>query len=99
MQHNTRGGGRNEGPLSPLSIELEEVPWPPHFNATILPQYDGESDPKVFPLKYEASIESSRGGHTIKAKTLIMALGARPNIGTRIYRGVIFIHGPNCVRR
>jgi hypothetical protein len=41
-------------PVSPLSVELESAPWPCHFNANILPQYDGDYDPKEFLMKFEA---------------------------------------------
>src|SRR6185437_4390044 len=51
-----------QGLGTPLSAEFEELPWPPRFNPTILPQFDGESDPKDFLLKYEATIEASGGG-------------------------------------
>ena len=63
-----------DGPMSPLSAELDEVPWPRRFNATILPQFDGESDPEEFLLKYEATIESTGGGRAVKAKALVLAL-------------------------
>jgi hypothetical protein len=47
---------------------------PPHFNAVILPQYDGETDLREFLPKYEAVVESNGGGSAIKAKALIMAV-------------------------
>jgi hypothetical protein len=59
---------------TPLSIEFEELPWPPCFNPTILPQFDGDSDPKDFLLKYEAAIEASGGGAACKVKALVLAL-------------------------
>jgi hypothetical protein len=62
------------GPRTPLSEELEEVQWPHHLNLTVLPQFDGESDPKEFLLKYEATIEAVGGGTTCKAKALVLAL-------------------------
>jgi hypothetical protein len=40
-------------PVSPLSVELESAPWPRHFNANTLPQYDGDYDPKEFLMKFE----------------------------------------------
>lgn len=49
-------------------VELEEVSWMHRFNATTLPQYDGESDPKEFLLKYEGAVESNGGGSAIKAR-------------------------------
>ena len=39
-----------------------------------LPQYDGDSDPKTFLMKYEAVIESNGGDSATKCKALIMAL-------------------------
>ena len=59
---------------TPLSVEFEELPWPPRFNPTILPQFDGESDPKDFLLKYEAAIEASGGGATCKVKAFVLSL-------------------------
>jgi hypothetical protein len=36
-------------PTSPLSIDLEQVEWPPKFKLpAFLPEYDGESDPRQF---------------------------------------------------
>ena len=58
----------------PLAVEFEELPWPPHFNPTILPQFDGESDPKDFLLKYEAAIEASGGGVACKVNAFVLAL-------------------------
>jgi len=39
----------------------------------IIPQFDGESDPKEFFLKYKVATESSGGGQAVKAKALVMA--------------------------
>ena len=50
-----------QGLATPLPAEFEELPWPPRFNPTILPQFDGDSDPKDFLLKYEAAIKASGG--------------------------------------
>jgi hypothetical protein len=47
---------RNVVSVSPLSVELETAPWPRHFNANTLPQYDGDYDPKEFLMKFEAAI-------------------------------------------
>jgi hypothetical protein len=65
---------RHEEPWTPLTVELEQTPWPPRFNAVVLLQYDGETDPREFLLKYEATMESNGGGSTIKAKSFIMAV-------------------------
>jgi len=64
---------RRHQKISPLSEELEEVQWPQHLNPAILPQFDGESDPEEFLLKYEATIEASGGGTACKAKALVLA--------------------------
>jgi hypothetical protein len=61
-------------PVSPLSVELESAPWPRHFNANTLPQYDGDHDPKEFLMKFEAAVESNEGDATTKAKALVLAL-------------------------
>ena len=37
-------------------------------------QFDGESDPEEFLLKYEATIEAAGGGTTCKAKALVLVL-------------------------
>ena len=65
---------RSHHRISPLSEELEEVQWPHRLNPAILPQFDGESDPEEFLLKYEATIEASGGGTACKAKALVLAL-------------------------
>jgi len=39
-----------------------------------LPQFDGESNPKEFLLKYKATIEAAGGGTACKAKALILTL-------------------------
>ena len=59
---------------TPLSVEFEDLPWPPRFNPTILPQFDGDSDPKDFLLKYEAAIEASGGGAACKVKAFVLSL-------------------------
>ena len=62
------------GLTTPLSAEFEELPWPPRFNPTILSQFDGDSDPKDFLLKYEAAIEASGGGPACKVKAFVLSL-------------------------
>ena len=69
-EHCRRGYQRR----SPLSEELEEIQWPHRLNPAVLPQFDGESDPEEFLLKYEATIEASGGGTACKAKALVLAL-------------------------
>jgi hypothetical protein len=61
-------------PVSPLSVELERAPWPRHFNANTLPQYDGDYDSKEFLMKFEDARESNGGDATTKAKVLVLAL-------------------------
>lgn len=63
-----------EDPWSPLSVELEEVPWPHRLIMAIVPQYERESDPREFLLQYEAAVESNGGGSAIKVKALSMAM-------------------------
>ena len=66
---------RNRGGLgTPLSAEYEELHWPPWFNPAILPQYDGESDPRDFLLKYEAAVEATGWGPACKVKAFIISL-------------------------
>ena len=59
---------------TPLSVEFEVLPWPPRFNPTILPQFDGDSDPKDFLLKYEMAIEASGGGAACKVNAFVLSL-------------------------
>jgi hypothetical protein len=59
---------------TPLSEELKEVQWPRRFNPTVMPQFDGESNPKEFLLKYEATIEAIGRGTTCKFKALVLTL-------------------------
>ena len=63
-----------QNPTTPLSVEFEEIPWPPRFNPTILPQFDGDSDPKDFLLKYEGAIEASVGCAACKVKAFVLSL-------------------------
>jgi hypothetical protein len=69
-----RRSRRHEEPLTPLTVELERVLWPPHFNTVTIPQYDGETNPREFLLKYEATVESNGGGSAIKVKSFILAV-------------------------
>ena len=71
MQHQLRP---QQGLATPLSAEFEELLSPPCFNPTILPQFDGDSDPKDFLLKYEAAFEATRGGLACKVKAFILLL-------------------------
>ena len=48
--------------------------WPHCLNPAVLPQFDGELDPKEFLLKYKATIEAAGGGSACKAKALVLAL-------------------------
>ena len=70
QQHQWNLGGLG----TPLSAEFEELHWPPWFNPAILPQYDGESDPRDFLLKYEAAVEAIGGGPACKVKAFIISL-------------------------
>ncbi|RLN12391.1 Zeon1 gag protein [Panicum miliaceum] len=81
---------RQEEPWTPLAVELEEVPWPHRFNATTIPQFDGESDLEEFLLKYKVAVESNGGGSEVKAKALVMAMkGAAQHWYTNLPRGCI----------
>ena len=66
---------RNRGGLgTPLSAEFEELQWPPCFNPVILPQYDGDSGPREFLLKYEATVEATGEVLACKVKALVLSL-------------------------
>ena len=72
---------------TPLSEELEEIQCPHRLNPAVLPQFDGESDPKEFLLKYEATIEASGGGTACKAEALVLAL---QDLAQRWYKNIPF---------
>jgi hypothetical protein len=55
-------------------VEFEELQWPTRFNPAVLPQYDGDSDPREFLLKYEAAVEAIEGGAACKVKALVLSL-------------------------
>jgi hypothetical protein len=59
---------------SPLSAELQAIPWPPSYKPPQLPMYDGHSDPKQFLMSYEATISSYGGNTAVMAKSFIMAV-------------------------
>jgi hypothetical protein len=59
---------------SPLSTELQAVPWPQSYKPPQLPMYDGHSDPKQFLMSYEATISSYGGNTTVMAKSFVMAV-------------------------
>ena len=65
---------RGQPRRTPLSEELEEIQWPHRLNPAVLPQFDGESDPEEFLLKYEATIEAAGGGTACKAHALVLVL-------------------------
>jgi hypothetical protein len=44
------------------------------LNPAVLPQYDRDSDPRVFLLKCEAAVEATRGGSACKTNALVLAL-------------------------
>ena len=62
---------RGQPRRTPLYEELEEIQWPHRLNPAVLPQFDGESDPEEFLLKYKATIEAAGGGTTCEAKALV----------------------------
>ena len=51
-----------------------KIQWPRRFDPVVLPQFDGESDPKEFLLKYEAAIEAIKGDSACKSKVLVLIL-------------------------
>jgi hypothetical protein len=59
---------------SPLVAELKATPWPPPYKPPHLPMYDGHSDPKQFPMSYEATISSYGGNTVVMAKSFVMAV-------------------------
>ena len=63
-----------QGLGTPLLEEFEDLQWPPRFNPAILPQFDGDSNPKEFLLKYEATIKATGGGLACKVKEFVLSL-------------------------
>jgi hypothetical protein len=59
---------------SPLSAELQAIPWPPSYKPPQLLMYDGHSDPKQFLMSYEATISSYGGNTAVMAKSFVMAV-------------------------
>jgi hypothetical protein len=59
---------------SPLVAELQATPWPPSYKPPHLPMYDGHSDPKQFPMSYEAIISLYGGNNAVMAKSFVMAV-------------------------
>jgi hypothetical protein len=59
---------------SPLSVELQAIPWPPSYKPPQLPMYDGHSDPKQFLMSYEATMSSYGGNTAVMAKSFVMAV-------------------------
>jgi len=59
---------------SPLSQELQAAPWLPGYRLTMLPSYDGQSNPKQFLLSYEAIVASFGANTSVLANLLVMAL-------------------------
>ena len=78
---------------TPLPEELEEIPWPHRLNPAVLPQFDGESDPEEFLLKYEATIEAAGGGTTCKAKALILVLRGLAQRWYKTSLSEVYCHG------
>jgi hypothetical protein len=59
---------------SPLAVELHATLWPPSYKPPQLPMYDGHSNPKQFPMSYEATISSYGGNTTVMVKSFVMAV-------------------------
>ncbi|RLM65332.1 polyprotein [Panicum miliaceum] len=68
------GSRHRDKPSSPLTLELEKAQWPARSNAVSLPQYDWDSNPREFLLKYEATMELNGGGSSIKENAFVMAM-------------------------
>jgi hypothetical protein len=59
---------------SPLTAELQAIPWPQSYKPPQFPMYDGHSDPKQFLMSYEATISSYGGNTVVMAKSFVMAV-------------------------
>jgi hypothetical protein len=60
-------------PSSPLSVTLQQVPWPQGYKPVQLPKYNGSVDPTQFLMIYEVTIASAGVDDPIMAKSFIMA--------------------------
>jgi hypothetical protein len=59
---------------SPLTLELQETPWPPLYKPTTLPMYDGLTDPKKFLTSYKAIISSYGDNSAVMVKSFVMVV-------------------------
>ena len=76
-----------QGLATPLSAEFEELPWPPRFNPTILPQYDGDSDPKDFLLNTStptSQVATSTPGTSSEESSLLLSERRSLNKSTHV---------------
>jgi hypothetical protein len=59
---------------SPLSAELQAIPWPQSYKPPQFPMYDGHSNSKQFLMSCEATISSYGGNAAVMAKSFVMAV-------------------------
>jgi hypothetical protein len=76
-----------QGLATPLSAEFEQILWPPRFNPTILPQYDGDSDPKYFLLNTNtptSQVATSTPGTSSEESSLLLSERRSLNKSTHV---------------
>ena len=82
-----------QGLGTPFSAEFEELPWPPRFNPIILPQFDGDSDPKISSSSTKRPSKHSEAARHAKLKHLSSRLRVSFSIGTPTSQVAISTHG------
>jgi hypothetical protein len=60
-------------PESPLSIGLQNAPWPSKFKPVSLPKYNGFENSRQFLMRYESAVNSAGGDDVAQAKSFIIA--------------------------
>jgi hypothetical protein len=72
---------QHHGLRTPLSKELEEIQWPHHLNPAVLPQFNGESDPEEFLLKYEPPYKQQQEALRVRRRHSSSRYEAWPSAG------------------
>jgi hypothetical protein len=64
---------RSWDPKSPLSQEIQIIPWPQTYRPVPLPRFSSQSDPRQFLMSYETAILSAGGDDSVLVKSFIIA--------------------------
>ena len=60
-------------PKSPLSVGIQQSPWPTAYKPITLPKFNGKTDPHRFIMSYEAAVASVGGDDAVLAKSFVIA--------------------------